>query len=67
MNVARFASRVFVVCLVALVPVVVAGQPAVATLAGRVVDTQLAVTPGASVTVRSHATSTTWTARTDER
>ena len=42
-------------------------QPAVATLAGRVVDTQLAATPGASVTVRSLGTSNAWTATTDER
>ena len=41
-------------------------QLAVATLAGRVVDTQLAATPGASVTVRSLATSTTWTASSDD-
>jgi hypothetical protein len=42
-------------------------QPAVATLSGRVVDTQLAAAPGASVTVRSQSTSATWTTTTDER
>ena len=46
---------------------VATAQPAVATLAGRVVDTQLAATPGATVRVRSLATSNTWTATSDER
>ena len=45
---------------------VATAQPAVATLTGRVVDTQLAATPGASVTVRSLSTSTTWTASSDD-
>jgi len=35
-------------------------------MTGRVVDTQLAATPGASVTVRSLSTSTTWTASSDD-
>jgi hypothetical protein len=35
-------------------------------LAGRVVDAQLAATPGASVTVRSLSTSTTWMATSDD-
>ena len=44
----------------------VSAQPAVVTLAGRVVDAQLAATPGASITVRSLSTSTTWTAASDD-
>lgn len=40
-------------------------QPAV-TLAGRVIDAQSAPTPGASVTVRSLATATTWSATSDQ-
>jgi outer membrane receptor protein involved in Fe transport len=40
-------------------------QAAVATLAGRVVDTQRLATPGASVTVRSLATAAAWTATSD--
>ena len=71
-NVARYVvaglSRTLCfVCFVVLVPLASFAQPAVATLAGRVVDTQLAATPGASVSVRSLATCTTWTAITDER
>jgi hypothetical protein len=41
-------------------------QPAVATLSGRVVDAQDAPTPGASITVRSLATATTWSATSDQ-
>jgi hypothetical protein len=41
-------------------------QPAVATLAGRVVDAQSAPTPGASVTVRSLSTATMWYATSDQ-
>jgi len=66
-NIARFVLLVLVVTFVSFVPFVVAAQPAVATLAGRIVDTQLAATPGASVRVRSLATSNTWTATSDER
>ncbi|HLG55347.1 MAG TPA: TonB-dependent receptor [Vicinamibacterales bacterium] len=40
-------------------------QPAVATLAGRVIDAQSTPTPGAIVTVRSLATATTWNATSD--
>jgi hypothetical protein len=40
-------------------------QPAVATLAGRVVDAQSTPTPGAAVTVRSLATATPWSATSD--
>jgi hypothetical protein len=64
MNIARSA---LIVLVVSFVPFVVAAQPAVAILTGRVVDTQLAAAPGASVTVRSLSTSTTWTATSDER
>jgi len=67
MRVARFAFRVLFVTCVSLVPVVSFAQPAVATLAGRVVDEQLAATPGASITVRSLSTSTTWMATSDDR
>jgi hypothetical protein len=66
-NIARFVLFVLIVTFVSFVPFVVAAQPAVATLSGRVVDTQLAATPGASVRVRSLATSNTWTATSDER
>jgi hypothetical protein len=44
----------------------VSAQPALVTLAGRVVDTQLAAAPGASITVRSLSTATTWTATSDD-
>jgi hypothetical protein len=62
-----FVTFVTSVAFTLFVPFVASAQPAVATLSGRIVDTQLAVTPGASVTVRSIATSTTWTATSDER
>ena len=64
MNISRLAAAV---ALVTAVAVPASSQPAVATLAGRIVDTQLATTPGASVTVRSLATSNTWTATSDAR
>jgi len=64
MNISRLAAAV---ALVTAIAVPASSQPAVATLAGRIVDTQLATTPGASVTVRSLATSTTWTATSDAR
>jgi hypothetical protein len=41
---------------------VASAQPAVATLTGRVTDPQNAPTPGATITLRSNATATTWTA-----
>ena len=40
-------------------------QPAVATLAGRVVDAQSMPTPGAAITVRSLSTATVWSATSD--
>jgi hypothetical protein len=64
MSVGRLAATVV---LMASIVVPASAQPAVATLAGRVVDPQLAAAPGASVTVRSQSTSTTWTATSDER
>src|SRR5688572_25353380 len=64
MNISRLAAAV---ALVTAIAVPASSQPAVATLAGRIVDTQLAATPGASVTVRSLATSNRWTATSDER
>jgi hypothetical protein len=67
MNVPRVAPVVLFVSFVMFVPFMSSAQPAVATLAGRVVDTQLAATPGASVTVRSHSTATIWTATSDDR
>jgi hypothetical protein len=62
----RIAVFIRIVFVLTLVPVVSSAQPAVATLAGRVVDTQLAATPGATITVRSLATSTTWSAVSDD-
>jgi hypothetical protein len=66
MTFARSSGVLIFVTLVSLVPLATFAQPAVATLAGRVVDAQLAATPGASVTVRSLSTSTTWMATSDD-
>jgi Carboxypeptidase regulatory-like domain len=66
MTFARFSCVLVFLTLVSVVPLVAFAQPAVATLAGRVVDAQLAATPGASVTVRSLSTSTTWMATSDD-
>jgi outer membrane receptor protein involved in Fe transport len=43
-------------------PTPASAQPAVATVSGRVTDPQAAPAPGATVTIRSDATATTWTA-----
>ncbi len=67
MNIARFASLLVCVTIMSLAPSRGFAQPAVATLAGLVVDAQLAAVPGASVTVRSVSTSATWSAISDER
>jgi hypothetical protein len=66
MTFARFSCVLVFLTVVSVVPLVAFAQPAVATLAGRVVDAQLAATPGASVTVRSLSTSTTWMATSDD-
>jgi hypothetical protein len=59
------ATVLLIVACLASVPAASA-QPAVATLAGRVVDAQSAPTPGASVTVRSLSTATMWYATSDQ-
>jgi hypothetical protein len=53
------------VLLLAIAAGTASGQPAVATLTGRVVDPQDATTPGATLTVRHRDTAATWTATTD--
>jgi Carboxypeptidase regulatory-like domain/TonB dependent receptor-like, beta-barrel len=62
-------ARTVIACLTALVLAGVASttsaQPAVASLSGLIVDTQRAPTPGATVTLRSSATGSTWSATSD--
>ncbi len=57
-------AAALIVCSV-LLPAVAWSQPAVATVSGRVTDPQEAAASGATVTIRSDATSSTWTARSD--
>jgi hypothetical protein len=66
MTSARSSCFLVFMTFVFAVPQISFAQPAVATLSGRVVDVQLAATPGASVTVRSLSTSTTWMATSDD-
>jgi hypothetical protein len=60
------SRRLVALLFVSSAVVPLGAQPAVTTLAGRVVDAQSAPTPGASVTVRSRSTAATWSATTDD-